>query len=134
MKGGDSMSLNHVTLMGNLTRDPELKFTKSGAVVCGFSLAINDVWKDDQGEKQEYVNYIDCEAWSKTAETIGEHLKKGDPVIVSGSLRQQRWEDKETQQKRSKVIVRVLSFTFVPRSKPREDGEETLSFDDVPPF
>lgn len=131
------MSLNLVTLMGHLVRDPEVKYLGTGTAVGNFSLALNDVWKDKQGEKQEYVNYIDCEAWGNTAESIAEYLKKGDPLIVLGSLRQNRWEDAETQQKRSKVIVRVQSFTFVPRGRPRDGGDvrvEPPLPDEAPPF
>ena len=128
------MSFNLVVLFGNLTRDPELKYLSNGIAVCSFSIAVNDVWKDDKGEKQEHVNYIDCEVFSKTAETISEYFKKGDPILISGSLKQQRWQDKDTEKTRSKVIVRVLSFQFTQR-KPKEEGAvEAEVPSDAPPF
>jgi len=130
------VSFNHVTLMGNLTRDPELKYLANGTAVCSFSLALNESWKDDQGEKQEHVSYIDCEAWNKIAETLGEYLRKGRAVLVSGSLRQQRWQDKETDQNRSKVVVRVHIFQFVgPKPKADEpEGGELAESHEAPPF
>ena len=131
------MSFNQVTLMGNLVRDPEIKFTDTGNPVGSFSIALNDTWKDKQGERQEYVNYIDCEVWGKTAESISEYFKKGDPIIISGSLKQQRWQDKETDQKRSKVVVRVHGFTFIPRTRQKAEEVEGPTYEvstEAPPF
>ena len=86
-------SYNKVILMGNLTRDPELKYLQSGMAVANLGLAVNRVYTDRQsGEKKEEVCFVDAEAWGKTAETMNEYLQKGRPVFVEGRLRQQRWE------------------------------------------
>lgn len=99
--------LNVVSLQGNLTRDPETTVSKSGTVITKFSLAIN---RFVSGEKR--VNYFDCVAFGKTAETVRDHCKKGKQVIVSGELTQDSWEDKDGN-KRSRVVVTVSSFNGV---------------------
>ena len=104
---------NKVILMGNLTRDPEVRTTPSGQSVANFSLAVNRTWKDQSGQTQEAVSYIDCVAWGKAGEIIAQYLGKGRPVLVSGRLDQRSWEDKETGGKRSKVEVIVEDFNFV---------------------
>lgn len=102
---------NKVILMGNLTRDPELRTTPNGQQVCGFSLAVNRSWKNAAGETQEAVDYIDCNAWGKPAEIITQYMQKGRPILVSGRLQQRSWE--QDGQKRSKVEVVVEDFNFV---------------------
>jgi single-strand DNA-binding protein len=104
---------NKVILMGNLTRDPEVRTTPNGQSVANFSLAVNRTWKDQSGQTQEAVSYIDCVAWGKAGEIIAQYLSKGRPVLVSGRLDQRSWEDKETGGKRSKVEVVVEDFNFV---------------------
>lgn len=104
---------NKVVLMGNLTRDPEVRTTPNGQSVANFSLAVNRTWKDQSGQTQEAVSYIDCVAWGKAGEIIAQYLGKGRPVLVSGRLDQRSWEDKETGGKRSKVEVVVEDFNFV---------------------
>lgn len=104
---------NKVILMGNLTRDPEVRTTPSGQSVANFSLAVNRTWKGNDGQQQEAVSYIDCVAWGKAGEIIAQYLTKGRPVLVSGRLDQRSWEDKETGGKRSKVEVVVEDFNFV---------------------
>lgn len=104
---------NKVILMGNLTRDPEVRTTPSGQSVANFSLAVNRTWKGNDGQQQEAVSYIDCVAWGKAGEIIAQYLAKGRPVLVSGRLDQRSWEDKETGGKRSKVEVVVEDFNFV---------------------
>ena len=98
---------NKVILMGNLTRDPEVRTTPNGQSVANFSLAVNRTWKGQDGQQQEAVSYIDCVAWGKPGEIIAQYLSKGRPVLVSGRLDQRSWEDKETGAKRSKVEVVV---------------------------
>lgn len=105
-------SFNQVVLVGNLTRDPELKYTPSGAAVCEFSIAINRKWNDKAGQKREEVGYFDCTAWARTAELCAEFLKKGRPVLVNGRLTQNRWETPDGQ-KRSRVIVTVQNIQFL---------------------
>jgi single-strand DNA-binding protein len=106
-------SFNKVILLGNLTRDPELRYTPQGAAVCEFALALNSVYTNKQtGQKVEEVSYIDLVAWGKTGETIAEYMKKGRQIMVEGRLKQDRW-DSQDGKKMSKVRVTVESFTFV---------------------
>lgn len=102
---------NKVVLMGNLTRDPELRTTPNGQTVCSFSLAINRTWRNADGEQQEAVDYIDCNAWGKAAEIINQYMQKGRALLISGRLQHRTWE--QDGQKRSKVEVVVEDFNFV---------------------
>ncbi len=99
-------SFNKVILVGNLTRDPEVRYTTGGTAVCDISLAVNAQWTDKRtNERKEEVTFIDVTLWGRTAEIAGEYLAKGRPVLVEGRLQQDRWDDKETGQKRSKLKV-----------------------------
>ena len=100
-------------ITGNLTRDPELRTTPSGAQVCSFSVAVNRVYRDASGNNQESVSYLDCVAWNRLAETIAQYAKKGSGVLVSGRLEQRSWEDKQTGQKRSRVEIVAEDFNFI---------------------
>lgn len=104
---------NKVTLMGNLTRDPETRTTPGGQSVTNFSLAVNRSWRGADGQQQESVSYIDCTAWGKPGEIIAQYMGKGRALLVSGRLDQRSWDDKESGQKRSKVEVVVEDFNFV---------------------
>ena len=99
-------------ITGNLTRDPELRTTPNGATVCSFSVAVNRVYRDSNGEQREDVSFIDCSAWGKLGEMIGQYAKKGSGVLVSGRLDQRSWEDKNSGQKRSRVEIVVEDFNF----------------------
>lgn len=99
-------------ITGNLTRDPELRTTPNGASVCSFSVAVNRVYKDANGEQREDVSYIDCSAWGKLGEMIAQYAKKGSGVLVSGRLDQRSWEDKNGGGKRSRVEIVVEDFNF----------------------
>ena len=99
--------------MGNLTRDPEIKYTAKGTAVCEISIAVNKTWKDQSGAKQEKVSFFGCSAFGKTAEVIAEHFKKGKPILIEGELTQDTWEDKESGKKREKTKVQIDSFQFV---------------------
>lgn len=105
-------NLNKVMLMGNLTRDPEIKYTPKGTAVAELGLAINRVYSTDQGEKREETTFVDVELWGRTAELAGEYLKKGRPVYIEGRLKLDTWDDKQTGQKRSKmrVVGEVMQF------------------------
>jgi len=107
------MSLNTVHLQGNISQDPDLRYLDSGTAVCNFSVAINRVWKDGDGEKKEEVSFIPCVAWGKTAELISQYFKTGHEILIEGRLKQDTWEDKETEKKRSaiKVMVEGIHFT-----------------------
>ena len=108
-------SYNKVILMGNLTRDPELRtLPNTQTQVCDFSLAVNRRWKDAGGADREEVLFIDCAAFGKTGQTIGENLTKGRPIHIEGRLRFEQWEQ-EDGQKRSKIRVVVEQFRFVDR-------------------
>ena len=99
-------------IVGNITRDPELRSTPSGAQVCSFSVAVNRNYKDSSGANQESVSFIDCTAWGRAGEIIAQYAKKGSGILVSGRLEQRSWEDKEGQ-KRSRVEIVVEDFNFV---------------------
>lgn len=102
-----------VVIAGNITRDPELRSTPSGASVCGFSVAVNRMYRDSNGEMKEDTSYIDCSAWGRPGETIAQYMHKGAPILVTGRLAQHSWEDKQTGQKRSRVEIVVEDFTFL---------------------
>ena len=106
-------SLNKVFLMGNLTRDPELRVTPKGTPICQFSLAINRKFKMESGESREEVIYVDIEAWGKQGETIAKYVTKGRPLFVEGRLRLDQWEDKNTKEKRSRMKVVLEQFEFL---------------------
>jgi single-strand DNA-binding protein len=106
-------SLNKVLLMGNLTRDPELRVTPKGTSICQFSLAINRQFKMESGETREEVIYVDVEAWGKQGETIAKYVTKGRPLYVEGRLRLDQWEDKNTKEKRSRMKVVLEQFQFL---------------------
>jgi single-strand DNA-binding protein len=113
-------SFNKVILLGNLTRDPELKYTPKGTAVAAIGLAVNRVYSNDQGEKQEETTFVDVELWGRTAEIANEYLKKGRPVLIEGRLRLDSWDDKQTGQKRSKLKVVGESMQLLGS---REGGE-----------
>lgn len=104
-------SFNQVVLMGNLTRDPELRNTPSGQSVCRFSLALNRQWKGQDGQTQEAVDYIDVVAWAGLGERVAQYCQKGKPVLVNGRLQSSSWE--QDGQKRSKVEVLAQDVTFL---------------------
>ena len=104
-------------ITGNLTRDPELRTTPNGASVCSFSVAVNRVYRDSNGEQKEDVSFIDCSAWGKLGEMINQYAKKGSGVLVSGRLDQRSWEDKTSGQKRSRVEIVVEDFNFTGSSR-----------------
>ena len=106
-------SLNKVLLMGNLTRDPELRVTPKGTPICQFSLAINRQFKMESGETREEVIDVDVEAWGKQGETIAKYVTKGRPLYVEGRLRLDQWEDKSTKEKRSRMKVVLEQFQFL---------------------
>jgi single-strand DNA-binding protein len=98
-------NLNKVMLIGNLTRDPEIKYTPKGTAVAQIGLAVNRVWSNDAGEKQEETTFVDVELWGRQAEIAGEYLRKGRPVFIEGRLKLDSWDDKQTGAKRSKMKV-----------------------------
>jgi single-strand DNA-binding protein len=105
-------NFNKVLLMGNLTRDPQLRYTPSQAAVCDFGLAINRKWKAQDGQMKEEVCFVDCTAWGRAAENLSKYVTKGRPLFVEGRLTYQTWDGKDGQ-KRSKLLVTVENFQFI---------------------
>lgn len=146
-------SFNKVILLGNLTRDPELRTTPSGVAVLQLGLAVNRVYRNSQGESIEEVSFIDVDTFGAQAETLAKYMSKGRPLLVEGRLKMDQWEDKEGQ-KRSKLKVVMESFQFVggrsdggqgggdyeesapPKARSSSGGGKTsrAEDDDEPPF
>lgn len=147
---------NKVILIGNLTRDPELRYTSKGTAIAKIGLAVNRSWRTETGETKEEVTFVDVDSFGRQAETLGQYMKKGRPIMIEGRLRLETWDDKQTGQKRSKLGVVMESFQFLdfggrgseegapaapsaPRSKPAPSTppaaggpEDPPSEDDVP--
>src|SRR5438128_6841773 len=98
-------SFNKVILLGNLTRDPEVRYTPKGSAVCDLGLAVNRQYTLENGERREEVTYVDVVLWARLAEIAAEYLKKGRPVFIEGRLQLDTWDDKQSGQKRSKMRV-----------------------------
>src|SRR2546421_7035196 len=98
-------SFNKVILLGNLTRDPEVRYTPKGSAVCDLGIAVNRVYTTEGGERREEVTFVDVVLWARLAEIAGEYLKKGRPIFIEGRLQLDSWDDKQTGQKRSKLKV-----------------------------
>jgi single-strand DNA-binding protein len=111
-------SFNKVLLMGNLTRDPELRYTPKGTAIAQLGLAVNRQWKTESGETKEEVTFVDVDAFGRQAEVIGQYLKKGRPIFIEGRLKLDTWDDKQTNQKRSKLKVVLESFQFLDGGRP----------------
>jgi single-strand DNA-binding protein len=106
-------NFNKVYLLGNLTRDPELRVTPKGTAICQFGLAISRSWKDESGQTREETAFVDIEAWGKQGEIISKYCTKGRPLFVEGRLKFDQWEDKTSGQKRSKLKVVLENFQFI---------------------
>jgi single-strand DNA-binding protein len=152
-------NFNKVILAGNLTRDPELRYTPKGMAIAKISLAINRVRTNEAGEKKEEVTFVDLDAFGNQAETLAKYMKKGSPLLVEGRLKLDQWDDKQTGQKRSRMGVIIEGFQFLgsgnrgegggaaseaprsrpaasstPASAPEEAGDAELPHDDDVPF
>ncbi len=106
-------NFNKVIIAGNLTRDPELRYLPKGTAVAKIGMALNRTWKNEAGEQQEEVTFVDVEAFGRQAEVINQYLKKGRPILVEGRLKLDQWEDKNTHQKVSKLKIVLESFSFL---------------------
>ena len=115
-------NLNKVMLIGNLTRDPELRYTPSGKAVADISLAINRVWNNEQGQKQEETIFVDVTLWSRQAELAQQYLTKGRGVYIEGRLQMDTWDDKETGKKRSRLKVVGDNLQFLPDGRGSAGG------------
>lgn len=114
-------NLNRVMLMGNLTRDPELRYLPSNTAVVSLGLAINRRWRNQQGESQEETTFVDCESFGRQAEVINQYLRKGRPIFIEGRLKLDQWQDRDGNN-RSKLKVIVERFEFID-SRPDGDGD-----------
>ena len=144
-------SYNKVILVGNLTRDPELRYTPKGMAIAKLGLAVNRTWRTETGESKEEVTFIDLDAFGRQAETLAQYMKKGSPLMIEGRLRLDQWDDKQTGQKRSKLGVVVEGFQFLgggkgggemggaeapaaPRSRPAASAPKAETPDSEPPL
>ena len=116
-------SFNKVILVGNLTRDPELRYTPKGTAIAKIGLAVNHKWKNEAGEMKEEVTFVDVEVWGRTAENVGQYMRKGSPILIEGRLKLETWDDKQTNQKRSKMVVVGETVQFLGSN--RSGGEGT---------
>lgn len=146
-------SFNKVILVGNLTRDPELRYTPKGTAIAKIGLAVNRNWTSESGEKKEEVTFVDVDIFGRTAENVGQYMRKGRPILIEGRLRLDQWDDKQTGQKRSRLGVVAETVQFLgsptggndsgaaPRSRPAPtsapapepvEGDGPPESDDVP--
>ena len=117
-------NLNRVMLMGNLTRDPETKYTPKGLAIVNFGIAVNRVWSNEAGEKQEEVTFVDIDMFGRKAEVVGEYFKKGHPIYVEGRLKLDTWDDKQTGKKMYKLHVIGENFEFLRSKSDNEESQE----------
>ncbi|MFL6584318.1 MAG: single-stranded DNA-binding protein [Chthoniobacterales bacterium] len=120
-------SFNKVILLGNLTRDPEVRYTPKGSAVCDLGLAVNRQYTLDNGEKREEVTFVDVVLWARLAEIAGEYLKKGRPVFIEGRLQMDSWDDKQTGQKRTKLRVVGETMQLLGGRQAGGDADESSS-------
>jgi single-strand DNA-binding protein len=132
-------TLNKVLLIGNLTRDVELRTTQKGTAIAQFGLAVNRQFKDETGATKDEATFVDIEAWGKQAELVSKYLAKGSQCLVEGRLKFDQWEDKTTQQKRSRLKVVLENVQFLGGKKegqgerephqpePRSSAEPTIN-------
>lgn len=106
-------SFNKVILVGNLTRDPELRYTPKGTAIAKIGIAVNRVWTTETGEKKEEVTFVDVDVFGRTAENVGQYMRKGRPILIEGRLRLDQWEDKQTGQKKSRLGVVAETVQFL---------------------
>jgi single-strand DNA-binding protein len=114
-------SFNKVILVGNLTRDPELRYTPKGTAIAKIGLAVNRNWTSESGEKKEEVTFVDVDVFGRTAENVGQYMRKGRPILIEGRLRLDQWDDKQTGQKKSKLGVVAETVQFL--GSPTGGGE-----------
>lgn len=106
-------SFNKVILVGNLTRDPELRYTPKGTAIAKIGMAVNRAWTNEAGEKKEEVTFVDVDVFGRTAENVGQYMRKGSPILIEGRLRLDQWDDKQTGQKRTKLGVVAETVQFL---------------------
>lgn len=109
--------LNQVVLMGNLVRDPEVKSLPSGTAVCEFTVAANDRYTTKDGQEREETLFMECKAFGRKGEVIAQYFSGGKPIIVTGRLKQEKWVDKASGGNRSKIVLNVEDFQFLPKNE-----------------
>jgi single-strand DNA-binding protein len=136
------MYINKAIVVGNLTRDPELKTLPTGSKVCSFSVATNRTWKDQAGQKQEAVDYHNVACFGRQAETVAQWMKKGSQIYVEGRMTTRSWDDKDTGKKmyRTEIIAENVQFgskssgtttgNFADKAQPKEEANEKVQLDD----
>lgn len=130
------MYLNKAIIIGNLTRDPELKSLPSGIKVCSFSLATNRVWKDKNGAKQESADYHNVVVFGRQAETVAQYMKKGNSILVEGRIQTRSWDDKNSGEKKYRTEIVADRTQFGPKGSgggggmPSSGGSKTSAPDD----
>jgi len=115
--------------MGNLTRDPEVRQTQSGTMVCRFSIAVNRSFTSGDGSQRDETCFIEIDSFGRTAENIGKYFTKGKSILVEGRLRQDSWDDKNTGQKRSKLLVVLERFEFVGSQRGSDSFDQSAGAD-----
>jgi single-strand DNA-binding protein len=120
------MQLNNIQLVGNLTREPELRKMPSGKAVVKISLAANETYTTADGEKKQDTTFVDVEVWGKSAENLAKLVDKGQEVLIQGALKQDKWQDKETGENRSKYFIRADSWQFTQHA-PKRDAQEVAA-------
>ena len=116
-------NLNKVFLMGRLTRDPELRYTKTGTAVCKFGMAINANFTGQDGQKKEKSTFVDVTVWQRRGEVVAEYFKKGSPIFIEGRLELDQWET-ENKEKRSRLYVVAENFEFLERGSKSATAQE----------
>lgn len=118
-------SFNKVILVGNLTRDPELRYTPKGMAIAKIGLAVNRTWRNEAGETKEEVTFVDVDIFGRTAENVSQYMRKGSPILIEGRLRLDQWDDKQTGQKRSRlgVVAETVQFLGSGRGGNTEGGD-----------
>ena len=131
-------AVNKTFLMGNLTRDPEVRYLPAGTAVCEFGMAVNRTYQTKDGQKRDETCFVDVTMWGKRGAALAEHFSRGDPIFVEGRLNYDSWDDKATGKKRSKLTVVAENFEFVGGKSPAKvgehpsDGGESASGDGIP--
>lgn len=119
--------MNSVHIIGNLVRDPELKYTPSGAAICEISIAYNEVWYNDAKEKQERTHFFGAVAFAGRAESIAKYFVKGQKIAIEGMLSQETWTEKDTEKKREKTKIKITGFDFCGDKKGESSAQRSAT-------
>lgn len=126
------MGISLCILVGNVTRDPEIKKLPSGVPFAWFSLAVNKMWKDKSGEKKSSVNFHNIEVYGGLAELCAKYLHKGSQAYVEGEVENRNWDDKKTGEKKNKTVIRAANIQFLNRQKESGQDTEPSELDEIP--